>query len=379
MTKSIFILLSFLVISLTFNAQTCVANYTNTGSADTITFTNNSTLSNPHYYWDFGDGSGSNVKDPIHIFPDDGKYLVTLYCKDTISNCSNFYEQWLSITKIDTVSCNLLLSDTIVNCGGSDMCLVTTDLSTNCSNVSVDCDAGPGLNNAWGNWLGGGWISALFLDRLQAYTYDTIYGYRIFKEYYKTVEYKYSANTNYQNCSANFEININYQTNGALVTLSAMNKNATSYQWEIIGFGNPVYVTTPTTSYLYPYVSYEKYFPWLIVLRTNDTNNNCGDTITKQILVKNPYYVSPTGIEELEMSTFSMYPNPVFDFITINSNNSDIRNIELKIYNNLGQVVYNTTINDFQDKINLSSLISGIYTAEISHKNSVTRKKFIKN
>lgn len=378
MTKSILFLLSFLVTRLTFNAQICVANYSNTGSADTISFINNSILSNPHYYWDFGDGSGSNAKDPLHIFPDNGKYLVTLYCKDTVSNCSNYYEKWLNIIKADTVVCNLLLSDTIINCG-SDMCLVTTNVSTNCNNVTVDCDAGPGLNGAWNDWLGGGWISALFLDRLQAVVNDTIYGYRIFKEYYKTVEYKYSANTNYQNCSANFEVNISYQTNGALVTLSAMNKNATSYQWEIIGFGNPVYVTTPTTSYLYPYISYEKYFPWLIVLRTADTNNSCGDTITKQILIKNPYYISPTGIGELEKSSFSIYPNPVSDFISINSNNSDITQIELKVFNNLGQVVFNKTINDSQEKINLSSLINGMYTAELTYKNCATRLKFIKN
>jgi PKD repeat protein len=56
----------------------CSCNYSYSGTTDTLSFTNLSTVSNAHYYWNFGDGSGSNDVNPIHVFPDDGKYLVYL-------------------------------------------------------------------------------------------------------------------------------------------------------------------------------------------------------------------------------------------------------------------------------------------------------------
>jgi hypothetical protein len=150
---------------------------------------------------------------------------------------------------------------------------------------------------------------------------DTI-SYKVFKEYFQTVKFKYSSGLNYQNCSANFEFTINYQANGALVKFAAMNKNATSYQWEIVGFGNPIYITTPTMSHLYPYPSpFEKTFPWLVVLRTNDSVNNCGDTLTQSIIIQNPNYSILAGIKENNKSNFSIFPNPVNSFVTIDMEN----------------------------------------------------------
>jgi hypothetical protein len=88
-----------------------------------------------------------------------------------------------------------------------------------------------------------------------------------------------------------------------------MNRNATSYQWEIVGFGNPIYKTTPTMTHLYPYSSaYEKTNAWLVVLRTNDIPNNCGDTVTQSIVIKNRNYSIYAGIkEESNTSVFSLF------------------------------------------------------------------------
>ena len=356
----------------------CNANYSYSGATNSLTFTNLSTVANAHYYWNFGDGSGSTATNLIHIFPDNGKYLVTLYGLDTISNCVSVAENWISVIKPDTITCNLLLSDTIIACG-SDDCLIPINLSSNCSGLNISCDAGPGLNLIlpWNCWLGGGWINALFLERLQAYTFDAINGYRIYKEYYKTVPYKYLSSVNYQNCSANFEVDINYQATGALVTFTAMNQNATSYQWEIIGFGNPIYITTPIASHFYPYISYEKYFPWLVVLRINDTINSCGDTISQSILIKNPYYAFPLGVDELSTTNFSFYPNPATNNLTIDFSKLYSK-AEIEIYNTLGEKVIAAHSKEQVTNIDITKLPEGIYVLQVTAGNKISSQKFIK-
>lgn len=364
------------VLGITISHCQCSVNYAFVGTSDTLTFSNLSLVSNAHYYWSFGDGTGSTDENPVHIFPDDGEYLVTLYGLDTISNCVDTYETWIPINKPDTNLCNLLLSDTIQSCGPNE-CLVTTNLSTNCSGLNIDCDAGPGENGAWNVWLGGGWVNALFIDRLQAYTYDSIFGLRIHEEYYKTVQYHYSSNINYGNCSANFEVEINPQSTGAQVTFKAMNKNATSYEWEIIGFGNPIYQTSKIISHFYPYDFYLKNARWLVVLRINDTINNCGDTITQQILISNPNYIFPTGQNELTISDLVIYPNPSTNELTIEQNYIESY-YRYEIYNLIGESL--NFYDSFEKKttIDVSNLDSGTYILKVVTSKGIFYRKFLK-
>ena len=282
------------VIILTFGIITtkaqCVTDYTYSGTNDTITFTNNSTVSNAHFYWNFGDGSGSNDFSPMHVFPDDGRFLVTLYGLDTISNCVSTYETWIDVIKPDIYDCNLLFTDTII--GGY---LQTTSFSNNCAGVHIGCHvAGPAQNICSSINLGN-WGKSLFLHGMRASTSDSIYGSRILKEYYKTLPHKYTASHNYQDCSANFEVLINYQANAAIATFTAMNKNATSYRFYVTGFGNPILLNGRSVSFSYSYINYLTTRPSIIYLITNDTINHCADTVIQQILVRNPNYTFPVS------------------------------------------------------------------------------------
>jgi PKD repeat protein len=54
-----------------------VAGFTYVADGATITFTNTSTLADS-YSWDFGDGTTSTETDPVHVFPADGSYNVSL-------------------------------------------------------------------------------------------------------------------------------------------------------------------------------------------------------------------------------------------------------------------------------------------------------------
>lgn len=344
----------------------CEANYTYFDSSDSITFQNLTSGANNHFYWNFGDGSGSTDENPLHVFPDDGEYLVTLYVHDTLTNCSDYVENWITVDKIDTFACQLFLYYELYDCG-VDSCLLTTDLSNNCSDYSIDCDAAQAMNAAWDISLGDGWKSTLFLVRLQAYSNIEPIGTKIEKEYYKTFPNQFDRSLNYQSCSANFEIHTEYRDTGALVTFTAMNKSATSYEWIVTGFGQPIFYYTPVAAHFYPYIDFEKYVPWMVNLRLYDANNNCGDTVRQQILIKTPNYGYWWGIDEHSSlkRDLQLYPNPSNGNFTLEFDALQSADEIIYITDALGSTVksYQFDINSGKNslEINLESLADGIY------------------
>lgn len=81
-----------------------------------------------------------------------------------------------------------------------------------------------------------------------------------------------------------------------------------------------------------------------------------------------------TGIEEPTMFTSKIYPNPARDQITIKSeNNID----EVRIYNNLGQLVYSVEHNNEQVMVNTSNFNTGMYIVEIVFNDNVERRKLL--
>ena len=83
------------------------------------------------------------------------------------------------------------------------------------------------------------------------------------------------------------------------------------------------------------------------------------------------------GIEELELTNVSIYPNPASTFLTFNLN----YNIEFDVIicNSLGEKLYSQSNIKGMFKCNVSDLMDGIYTASIISKNSSSVFKFIKN
>ena len=80
------------------------------------------------------------------------------------------------------------------------------------------------------------------------------------------------------------------------------------------------------------------------------------------------------GVEEAKDLTFSMYPNPAADFITVSSE-SVIS--EIKIVDLAGKVVLETKPNTTVKMISVSSLPSGVYLVELKSGKSVTTEKLI--
>lgn len=85
------------------------------------------------------------------------------------------------------------------------------------------------------------------------------------------------------------------------------------------------------------------------------------------------------GITELNFnsaSDFLLYPNPVLNILNISTSNTDIKNSEIEISNNLGQTIIKT---EFINQVDVSKLTSGFYTVDIITKeNQHHRTKFLK-
>ncbi len=82
-----------------------------------------------------------------------------------------------------------------------------------------------------------------------------------------------------------------------------------------------------------------------------------------------------TGIEEFFMSNnLVVYPNPASDKITIESE-SIID--EVRIYNNMGQLVYSGQFNNSQIMVNTSSFITGMYIVQVVAGEAIEVRKLI--
>ncbi len=98
------------------------------------------------------------------------------------------------------------------------------------------------------------------------------------------------------------------------------------------------------------------------------TYNNCSDTSTC-------YPVSITGTAVLSaVPEFNIYPNPTHDVIFVDDNQGKLTYIQ--IFNELGQsVMLWQAIGKAKYELNLSSLPTGIYYAELHSTNSISRVK----
>jgi len=86
------------------------------------------------------------------------------------------------------------------------------------------------------------------------------------------------------------------------------------------------------------------------------------------------YYskLSSLSLENLESSTFIIYPNPTNSLLNVKSQ----KELNIRIYNNLGQFILQ---NDNSNSIDVSSLVKGVYFIKVSDGINSSTKKFIKN
>lgn len=110
--------------------------------------------------------------------------------------------------------------------------------------------------------------------------------------------------------------------------------------------------------------------------------NNFGDTIAQNTTFNSdslvfPFCISTTGINELTINTFDIYPNPTNGLFTINSDNSKTYNIQ--IFDVLGNIVYQKPNNNNKTTIDLRTQTKGVYLVSVITENNRVVKRIIIN
>lgn len=84
--------------------------------------------------------------------------------------------------------------------------------------------------------------------------------------------------------------------------------------------------------------------------------------------------VQTTGMQKVHQSdVFTLYPNPASDFVTLITNSTKSKDLEIKFYNKVGELIMTTN----QDHINVSDLSNGIYILVITSKMATVSQKLI--
>jgi hypothetical protein len=81
-----------------------------------------------------------------------------------------------------------------------------------------------------------------------------------------------------------------------------------------------------------------------------------------------------TGIGESSFETLSVYPNPAKEEVNISANTLIG---QVKIINNMGQLVFDQMVNETSILINTQSLLNGVYFVEIHTSQGVSTEKLI--
>jgi len=105
---------------------------------------------------------------------------------------------------------------------------------------------------------------------------------------------------------------------------------------------------------------------WII---TDDSGNSSDCSFTVEI---NTF----VGTDNLKQNKLTLYPNPVHDFLYLNSQSTEVQNVLITDIS--GKVVVETIILNREKAINLSLLEKGVYFVKINTQNGISVQKIIK-
>lgn len=149
---------------------------------------------------------------------------------------------------------------------------------------------------------------------------------------------------------------VNFNTNGS---------NANSYSWD---FGDGFTSTLNPVSHTF---NSNGTFQTVV---TGESASGCNVSDTITIVVGNG-----VGINETNLSSVSIYPNPTTGLITVDLNNEILENGLLTITNLSGQVVIETPIINKISTIDVSGLPNGIYSLTLKDASQIGHFKIIKS
>lgn len=88
--------------------------------------------------------------------------------------------------------------------------------------------------------------------------------------------------------------------------------------------------------------------------------------------------LSPVGLEELNTTFLSVYPNPASNSINVRINTSFITNAMIELYDATGKLITKQKVVNEYSSLNISEFANGIYTVRVLTDNEQTIKRIVK-
>ncbi len=310
---------------------------------DKIQF-NNKSINSSNYFWKFGDGRISLLKNPKHKYKEGGKYLVELWAKKKSCNTENYFS--------DTIEIKIPFKAKF-----------TYNTTKICKGDTVFFKVGENSFDSI-KWLFEGTeINESSLEEI-AVTYDSVGTFDVSMIAYS----KYGSDT----LSKNDLIKVEGKPQGDFVykikndTVAFTNTFTGEYVWD---FGdnsgslekNPVHI----------YSKDGVYYVRLVVKNTCDSS----------VLIKS-VIINTTKLNENESNDLFVYPNPVKNTLFLVNNSGFDSNSSIFINDILGNTILIKNIKDIRKKgvmyqIDLRNMKKGIYFIKVKIKGRIFIEKII--
>lgn len=344
-------------ITVTATTAPCIATYISTTVGNTVNFTSTSSGPGPitSNSWSFGDGSPiSTIANPSHTYAASGQYLVC----HTVSGVSTATTPAFTCTFCDsvfiaaTVPCNASFISTQL---GNLVAFTSTSTGpgTISGNIWIFGDGSPNssLPNPTHTYPGPGTYVACHTisgtssaGTFSCTTCDTIV---------ITSVGSCLATANFTQGSAGLTANF---TNLSL----CVGCTTTTYSWNF-GDGSPA---STVANPAHTYAAGGAFNVCLTITGTDSTGGVCKDTLCKNITVS-----GGSGVNDIEHTSLSIYPNPVTSSATIALESSDMNEVVVSITDLAGRVLmtrsYSPT-SKHEINIDFSGFTKGIYMIRVN-------------
>ena len=313
-----------------------------------------------------------------HTYTAGGTYTVTMFVTDPLAVCSYSISQTVSVT---IIPCNLVASFTSTNGAAGLVNFTSTSTGTSPTTLYL-WDFGDGFNGSGPNpshtYATNGNFTVIFQlqDSLQVNCWDTLYK---------------SVSVTNAPCLASSSFSVTKDSTMAFTwkALPFYNPNTIAASWNW-GDGN-------TTVGLYPSHTYSAAGIYNICLSVTVsctsgpiTSSTCvnsnifkmiGNNETAAMIYINVINPLTIGIETSTIAdiSYNIFPNPNNGEVSLQISNSPLKEVEIAIYNMVGENVYKSTVTpisgNVKTNLNLNELANGTYFMKVEGQN--TTKKLI--
>lgn len=381
------------------NTPNCQAYYTYQVSNMDVHFNalSNSLTPNQfvYYYWDFDDGTSSNLQNPIHTFANPGTYNVCLTIVDSLNGCTDQFCQSIVLGNNVQLSGQIFCGNNPADAGTVYLLIVTPGSSNGVTMVASTPILANGLyqfsNIPYGQYLIQAHLSpnsAYFFNYLPTYYGDVLYWSQAtfvsIGQVNLTVQYDIHMLGTNLNSSGNGQISGNVLSgqgskstlSDVLVVLLDENENPLTYTYSdangYFEFKNLPYGTYKLQAEIWG----KDPVPATITL------DNSTSSVNDVIITVNDVTViaSLHGYSEMYFNAIgALYPNPATDAINLDISMKLNAHISLNIYNIMGVSVYSSD-NDYATgnhhlSFNISQLPAGLYYVDMVVDNSIRVSK----